>query len=80
MTAYQERRLFDAIWDAFNPPTALHAGRRCALCGWPCHPAFRGRNKAHQHGRYGTLCGRCHAVPEDTAEAAAALANLRGAR
>jgi hypothetical protein len=79
MTRLQESRLFDAIWDAFNPPSGLRPDRLCRLCGWPAHPAFRGRSKAHQVEPYGTICGRCNAVPNDTWEALKLLCHWRDA-
>jgi hypothetical protein len=73
MTELQARRLFDDIWNAMHPPSGLQPGRVCELCGWPVHPAFRGRNKAHDDELWGTVCGRCNATPPDDWYALAVL-------
>lgn len=80
LTPLQERRLFDAIWDARHPPSGLRADRLCALCKWPVHPQLRGRQKAHDDPAYGLLCGRCDAAPVDTPEAMHAIDRLRARR
>jgi hypothetical protein len=71
LTPLQRDRLFGDIWDALNPVRdCLH----CSLCSWLVAPRCRGRNRAHTHATYGTLCGRCWKLPDDTWQAAELLA------